>query len=67
MKNKKRVFGDIIVVRSVESNDAMTASVTKVPWAVLERIRNRVIEDIPQVVKVLFDVTPKPPSTIEYI
>jgi GMP synthase (glutamine-hydrolysing) len=67
MKNKKRVFGNIIVIRSVESKDAMTASVTRVPWQLLERIRDRIIKDVPQVVKVLFDITPKPPSTIEYI
>jgi GMP synthase (glutamine-hydrolysing) len=67
MKNKKRVFGNIIVIRSVESKDAMTASVTKVPWQILERIRDRIIDEIPGVVKVLFDITPKPPSTIEYI
>jgi len=67
MKNKKRVFGNIIVIRSVESKDAMTASVTKVPWQILERIRDRILSEIPEVIKVLFDITPKPPSTIEYI
>jgi GMP synthase (glutamine-hydrolysing) len=67
IKNKKRSFGNIIVIRSVESKDAITASVTKVPWSILERIRDRIIKEIPQVVKVLFDITPKPPSTIEYI
>jgi GMP synthase (glutamine-hydrolysing) len=67
VKNKKRSFGNIIVIRSVESKDAITASVTKVPWQVLEEIRDRILRDIPQVVKVLFDITPKPPSTIEYI
>jgi GMP synthase (glutamine-hydrolysing) len=67
IKNKRRVFGDIIVIRSVESKDAMTASVTKVPWQILERIRDRITKEITGVVKVLFDITPKPPSTIEYI
>ncbi|MEA3328803.1 MAG: ATP-binding protein [Candidatus Omnitrophota bacterium] len=67
IRKGKRFFGNIIVIRSVESKDAMTASVTKVPWRILERIRDRIIEDIPQVVKVLFDITPKPPSTIEFI
>jgi GMP synthase (glutamine-hydrolysing) len=67
IKKKKRSYGNIIVIRSVESQDAMTASVTKVPWGVLEKIRDRIIKEIPEVVKVLFDITPKPPSTIEYI
>ncbi len=67
IKKGKRSFGNIVVVRSVESKDAMTASVTKIPWPILERIRNRIIRQIPEVVKVLYDITPKPPSTIEYI
>jgi len=67
IREGKRSFGNIIVVRSVESKDAMMASVTKVPWRILERIRDRIIEETPQVVKVLFDITPKPPSAIEYI
>lgn len=67
IKGGKRSFGNIIVIRSVESRNAMTASVTRVPWPILERIRDRIINQIPPVVKVLFDITPKPPSTIEYI
>jgi len=67
IRKGKRSFGNIIVIRSVESKDAMTASVTRVPWRILERIKDRIIDELPQVVKVLFDITPKPPSTIEYI
>ncbi len=63
----KRHFGDIIVVRSVDSADAMTATPTKVSWKALTAITNRVTDEIPQVVKVLYDLTPKPPSTIEYV
>jgi len=67
IRKGKRSFGNIVVIRSVKSKDAMTASVTKIPWPILERIRNRIIRQIPEVVKVLYDITPKPPSTIEYI
>ncbi|MBT9145501.1 MAG: GMP synthase (glutamine-hydrolyzing) [candidate division WS2 bacterium] len=67
IRGGKRFFGNIIVVRSVESKDAMTASVTRVPWRILEKIRDRITEEVPQVIKVLFDITPKPPSTIEFI
>lgn len=63
----KRVFGNIIVVRSVESKNAMTASVSRIPWEILEKIQQRITAEIPSVTKVLFDITPKPPSTIEYI
>jgi GMP synthase (glutamine-hydrolysing) len=64
---EKRAFGNIIVVRSVESKDALTAGVTKVPYEILGRIQERITGEIPAVTKVLFDITPKPPSTIEYI
>ncbi len=62
-----RIFGNIIVIRSVESTNAMTAEASRIPWRSLEKIRNRILRHIPSVVKVLYDLTPKPPSTIEYI
>jgi len=63
----KRKFGEIIVVRAVDSKDAMTAQATPLSWERLERIRTRILKDVPSAVKVLYDLTPKPPSTIEYI
>ncbi len=66
-KEGRRAFGEIVAIRSVESRDAITAEVTEVPWEILKRIQKRIIAEIPSVVKVLYDLTPKPPSTIEYI
>ena len=66
-KTGKRHYGDIVVVRCIQSKDAMTATPTKLSWPVLERIRERILKACPTVVKVLLDVTGKPPSTIEYI
>ncbi len=66
-KARERHYGDIVVIRCVQSEDAMAATPTKLSWPVLERIRDRVLEDCPSVTKVLFDLTGKPPSTIEYI
>ncbi|MEA3255310.1 MAG: ATP-binding protein [Candidatus Altiarchaeota archaeon] len=63
----ERAFGNIIVVRSVESRDAMTATATEIPWETLQLIQERICREIPEVTKVLYDLTPKPPSTIEYI
>ncbi len=63
----KRAFGNIIVIRSVESKNALTATPTKIPYNILEKIQKRIIREIPAVTKVLYDITPKPPSTIEYI
>jgi len=63
----QRTFGDMIAIRSVESKDAMKAEVTEIPWDLLKKIQKRIIDEIPSVNKVLYDLTPKPPSTIEYI
>lgn len=65
--NGKRKFGEIIVVRAVDSTDAMKAAPTKLDWGRLYKMRDRILGEIPSVVKVLYDITPKPPSTIEYI
>jgi GMP synthase (glutamine-hydrolysing) len=62
-----RKFGDIIIIRSVESKNALTAKATRVPWAVLERITKRIVKEMPQVTRVAYELTPKPPATIEYI
>ena len=66
-KKGGRHFGNIIVIRCVDSKNAMTAKATRVPRKVLDRITRRIFNAIPQVVKVLYDLSPKPPSTIEYI
>ena len=63
----KRKFGDIIIVRSVESRDAMTAEPTPIPWDTLMTISRRITKELPEVVRVAYEITPKPPATIEYI
>lgn len=63
----KRLFGNIIVIRSVESKDALTAKPTEVSYRILNKIQREITKTIPQTVKVLYDLSPKPPSTIEYI
>jgi GMP synthase (glutamine-hydrolysing) len=62
-----RLFGDIIIVRSVESRDAMTAEPTPIPWEILMTISRRITAELPNVVRVAYEITPKPPATIEYI
>lgn len=63
----KRKFGDIVIVRSVESRDAMTAEPTPIPWDILMIISRRITEELPGVVRVAYEITAKPPATIEYI
>ena len=67
IKNNQRKFGDIIIVRSVESKDAMTAEPSQIHWDVLMNISRRITSEIPEVVRVAYEITPKPPATIEYI
>lgn len=67
IKKGSRQFGNIIVIRSVDSRDALTATATKIPFAVLDSIQRSIYRQIPEVTKVLYDISPKPPSTIEYI
>ena len=61
---KKQAY--TIIVRAVETVDFLTASVADVSWRCLERIANRVIGSCPTVSGVYYDVTPKPPATIEF-
>jgi GMP synthase (glutamine-hydrolysing) len=66
IRENRREFGQIIVVRCLNSVDARTATVTKIPWDKLNRISKR-ITSIKGVNRCLYDLTPKPPATIEYI
>jgi len=66
IRDNKREFGQIIVVRCIESIDARTATVTPLSWDKLNRISERITR-IEGVNRCLYDLTPKPPATVEYI
>ncbi|MDQ2627602.1 glutamine-hydrolyzing GMP synthase [Mycolicibacter senuensis] len=61
-----RTYGHPIVLRPVSSEDAMTADWTRVPYEVLERISTRITNEVPEVNRVVLDITSKPPGTIEW-
>jgi len=66
IRENKREFGQIIVVRCIESVDARTATVTELPWEKLNKISEQITQ-IDGVNRCLYDLTPKPPATIEYV
>ncbi|OLZ41945.1 GMP synthase [Natrinema saccharevitans] len=66
VKGDNRVHGWVVSVRSVESRDGMTARAQEIDWDTLQRIQSRITGSHENVARVVYDVTHKPPATIEY-
>jgi GMP synthase (glutamine-hydrolysing) len=66
VQGDERTYGHPIIIRAVTSEDAMTADFARLDWDVLERIAGRVINEVPGINRVAYDVTSKPPGTIEW-
>ena len=62
----ERTYAYPIILRAVTSHDGMTSDFYRFPWDVLERITNRIINEVPHVNRVAYDMTSKPPGTIEW-
>ena len=67
MRNNQRVFGNQIEIRCWNSLDARTAKPTRLSFNLLEKIAAKITKEIPEVVSVTYNITPKPPSTIEAV
>ncbi len=66
VKGDNRVHGWVVAVRSVESRDGMTARAQELDWSTLQRVQSRITGENEAVARVVYDVTHKPPATIEY-
>jgi GMP synthase (glutamine-hydrolysing) len=62
----ERTYEHVVAIRIVDSQDAMTADWSKIPYRVLERISNRIINTVKGINRVVYDISSKPPSTIEW-
>lgn len=66
VKGDGRFFGEVIALRIIESTDVMTAHWSEVPYPVLQRISSRIVNEVPEISRVVYDITTKPPATMEW-
>ncbi|MEM2934167.1 MAG: glutamine-hydrolyzing GMP synthase [Methanocellales archaeon] len=66
IKKGSRAYGCVVAIRAVVSKEALTATFAKIPYGILENISTRITAEIPEVTRVVYDITHKPPSTIEW-
>lgn len=66
IKNGQRSYDYVIAIRSINSVDAVTAQVVRLPWELLETMMERIVREVDGVNRVVYDITAKPPGTIEW-
>ena len=66
VRDGKRVFDWPVIIRAVNTVDAMSATVPELDWALLKKITQRILDEVPGVCRVLYDLSPKGPATIEW-
>ena len=66
VKDNKRSWDWPVIIRAVNTRDAMTATIEEIPYKLLHHITQRIITEVPGVNRVLYDLTPKPTGTIEW-
>ena len=66
MKDGKRTYDHVVAIRSINSVDAVTAEVVQLPWELLFKMADRIVREVDGVNRVVYDITQKPPGTIEW-
>jgi len=66
VKNNARCFDYMVIIRAINTVDAMSAGIERVDWDVLQKITDRILNEVGNVNRVCFDMSPKPPATIEF-
>jgi GMP synthase (glutamine-hydrolysing) len=66
VKGDGRIYGELVGLRIYDSSDIMTAGWTRLPYDVLQKISTRIVNEVPDVSRVVYDITTKPPATMEW-
>ena len=62
----ERTYSELVAIRAVTTDDFMTADWAKIPYDILGKVSNRIINEVGRVNRVVYDITSKPPGTVEW-